>query len=47
MILVSATMLILALLVPSNFIPDFTAFLTTVLYDSMDSGQLDRLLSGS
>ena len=32
MVLVSVCMLILALLVPSNFIPSFTAFLTTVLY---------------
>lgn len=32
MVLVSASMLLLALIVPSNFIPSFTAFLTTVLY---------------
>lgn len=32
MVLVSAAMLLLALVVPSNFIPSFTAFLTTVLY---------------
>jgi NCS1 family nucleobase:cation symporter-1 len=32
MVLVSACMLVLALIVPSNFIPSFTAFLTTVLY---------------
>jgi NCS1 family nucleobase:cation symporter-1 len=32
MVLVSTCMLLLALIVPSNFIPSFTAFLTTVLY---------------
>jgi nucleobase:cation symporter-1, NCS1 family len=32
MLLVSVSMLLLALIVPSNFIPSFTAFLTTVLY---------------
>jgi NCS1 nucleoside transporter family len=32
MIVVSAAILLLALLVPADFIPDFTAFLTTVLY---------------
>jgi nucleobase:cation symporter-1, NCS1 family len=32
MVLVSASMLLLALMVPANFIPSFTAFLTTMLY---------------